>query len=116
MKREQLIELRRLGFSIDFIMKATGIKAAKINNMFYRGSTRFSEDEVNVSDKFYADAVAFMSGWDLNYFIVTYLIHNKPREFKTKAMGGFEAKQNFKAWAKGLDSPVKVVRVKKLEL
>jgi hypothetical protein len=116
MKREQLIELRRLGFSIDFIMKATGIKAAKINNMFYRGCTKFSEDEVDVSDRFYADAVTFMSEWDLNYFVVTYLLHNKPREFKTKAMGGFEARQNFKEWADGLDSPVKVVRVEKLEL
>jgi hypothetical protein len=116
MKREQLIELRRLGFSIDFIMKATGIKAAKINNMFYRGSTRFSEDEVNVSDKFYAEAVKFMAEWHLNYFVVTYLLDNKPKEYETKARGGFEAEKNFLTWADGLDSPVKVVRVEKLEL
>jgi hypothetical protein len=52
----------------------------------------------------------------MSFFIVTYLIHNKPREFKTKTRGGFEAEKNFLTWADGLDSPVKVVRVEKLEL
>jgi hypothetical protein len=104
--------------------------------MFYKGSTKFSEDEADVSDRFYNDAVNFMAEWDLNYFVVTYLICNNPKklvknlnfkafstlnrnekgEFKTKAMGKFEATQNFKEWAKGLDSRVRVIMVEKLEL
>ena len=116
MTREQLIELRRLGFTVDFIRKITGIKASKLNNLFYRGSAKFSKDETLVSDRFYADAVKFMSEWDMSFFIVTYLLDNKPKAYETKAMGGFEAEQNFLTWADGLDSPVKVVRVEKLEL
>jgi hypothetical protein len=57
-----------------------------------------------------------MSEWDMSFFIVTYLLDNKPKEYETKARGGFEAEQNFLTWADGLDSPVKVVRVEKLEL
>jgi hypothetical protein len=57
-----------------------------------------------------------MSEWDMSFFIVTYLLDNKPKAYETKAMGGFEAEKNFLTWADGLDSPVKVVSVEKLEL
>jgi hypothetical protein len=44
------------------------------------------------------------------------LLDNKPKEYETKARGGFEAKENFITWANKLDATVKVVSVEKLEL
>ena len=63
MTREQLIDLKNMGFTVAFISKITGIKSAKLNNLFYHGSAKFSKEETYISNRFYSDAVRFMEGW-----------------------------------------------------
>ena len=63
MTREQLIELKNLGFTVAFISKITGIKKGKLNNLFYLCSAKFSKEESYISNRFYSDAVRFMEGW-----------------------------------------------------
>ena len=63
MTREQLVELKNMGFTVLFISKITGIKKGKLNNLFYLCSAKFSKEETNISNRFYSDAVKFMEGW-----------------------------------------------------
>jgi len=63
MTREQLIELKNMGFTVAFISKITGIKKGKLNNLFYLCSAKFSKEETYISNRFYSDAVRFMEGW-----------------------------------------------------
>ena len=63
MTREQLIELKNIGFTVAFISKITGIKPGKLNNLFYLQSAKFSKEESYISNRFYSDAVKFMEGW-----------------------------------------------------
>jgi len=51
----------------------------------------------------------------VNNFKITYLLHDKPREYWQKADDGLEAECKFLSWAGySLSSPVKVVRVEKM--
>jgi len=63
MTRDQLIELKNLGFTVAFISKITGIKPGKLNNLYYVQSAKFSKEETYISNRFYSDAVKFMEGW-----------------------------------------------------
>ena len=63
MTREQLIKLKKMGFTVLFISKITGIKKGKLNNLFYLQSAKFSKEETYISNRFYSDAVRFMEGW-----------------------------------------------------
>ena len=63
MTRDQLIELKNLGFTVAFISKITGIKSSKLNNLYYVQSAKFSKEESYISNRLYSDAVKFMEGW-----------------------------------------------------
>lgn len=52
----------------------------------------------------------------MNNFIITFLTDNKPNQYWTKADDGFDAECNFLQWASdSLSSPVRVVRVERIE-
>lgn len=63
MTREQLIDLKDMGFKIGFISKVTGIPVCKLHNFYYNKYAKFSEEETANSTKFHKDAVKFMEGW-----------------------------------------------------
>jgi hypothetical protein len=63
MTREQLTELKELGFNPAFISNATGIAVCKLHNFYYNKYAKFSEEETAKSTKFHADAVKFMERW-----------------------------------------------------